>query len=159
VVYCRDKEWMWSWVGALCLSSWQKIRLGSVRLDSRTPTRTSTRLPHPFVPNEYSHPPPGMSCHPERSEGSAWPGTEILRCAQDDMTGFGYQISSGWRMQISYLTRADRDGSEIQHDTTREIFPRVMRGHSTAITRATSSQLHSTVACQERSAPVPWQEQ
>jgi hypothetical protein len=29
------------------------------------------------------------SCHPERSEGSISPGTEILRCAQDDRTGSG----------------------------------------------------------------------
>src|SRR5450759_4566617 len=34
-----------------------------------------------------------MSCHPERSEGSDWPGTEILRCAQDDKTGFGWENS------------------------------------------------------------------
>jgi len=26
--------------------------------------------------------------HPERSEGSDSPGTEILRCAQDDMRGW-----------------------------------------------------------------------
>src|SRR5260221_14793061 len=26
-------------------------------------------------------------CHPERSEGSDSPGTEILRCAQDDRAG------------------------------------------------------------------------
>jgi hypothetical protein len=38
----------------------------------------------PLVPNKFSHPPSVMSCHPERSEGSDWPGTEILRCAQDD---------------------------------------------------------------------------
>ncbi len=28
----------------------------------------------------------GHVCHPERSEGSDWQGTEILRCAQDDKT-------------------------------------------------------------------------
>jgi hypothetical protein len=27
-----------------------------------------------------------QACHPERSEGSDTPGTEILRCAQDDRT-------------------------------------------------------------------------
>ncbi len=30
---------------------------------------------------------PAVACHPERSEGSNSPGTEILRCAQDDMLG------------------------------------------------------------------------
>jgi hypothetical protein len=25
------------------------------------------------------------SCHPERSEGSGWPHSETLRCAQDDI--------------------------------------------------------------------------
>src|SRR5438132_7384113 len=39
---------------------------------------------------EVSIKPPGAqifganACHPERSEGSGSPGTEILRCAQDD---------------------------------------------------------------------------
>ncbi len=28
-------------------------------------------------------------CHPERSEGSDAPGTEILRCAQDDIAELG----------------------------------------------------------------------
>ena len=27
----------------------------------------------------------GQACHPERSEGSLRPASEILRCAQDDM--------------------------------------------------------------------------
>ncbi len=29
-----------------------------------------------------------QACHPERSEGSDSPGTEILRCAQDDNADF-----------------------------------------------------------------------
>jgi hypothetical protein len=29
----------------------------------------------------------GLACHSERSEGSAWPHAEILRCAQDDTKG------------------------------------------------------------------------
>ena len=29
-----------------------------------------------------------VECHPERSEGSDSLGTEILRCAQDDMRGW-----------------------------------------------------------------------
>jgi hypothetical protein len=33
------------------------------------------------------------SCHPERSEGSDAPCTEILRCAQDDKTGGGWDNS------------------------------------------------------------------
>src|SRR5712692_5788899 len=32
-----------------------------------------------------------LSCHPERSEGSAVPDTEILRCAQDDRPGWQEQ--------------------------------------------------------------------
>src|SRR5713226_6685380 len=32
--------------------------------------------------------PGALSCHPERSEGSDVPGTEILRCAQDDRPGW-----------------------------------------------------------------------
>ena len=46
-----------------------------------------------FVGADLSRPSPimifheqGRDCHPERSEGSDSPGTEILRCAQDDKT-------------------------------------------------------------------------
>jgi beta-ketoacyl-acyl-carrier-protein synthase II len=42
-----------------------------------SPARSSL-VCHPFTP----------ACHPERSEGSDAPTTEILRCAQDDTTGF-----------------------------------------------------------------------
>ena len=45
-------------------------------------------LPDAKRPDNFYQPPSGMSCHPERSEGSDWPDTEILRCAQDDTTGF-----------------------------------------------------------------------
>ena len=34
--------------------------------------------------NELYQPKAVIGCHPERSEGSDVPGTEILRCAQDD---------------------------------------------------------------------------
>jgi hypothetical protein len=37
--------------------------------------------------NEVSRPRSALCCHPERSEGSDAPGTEILRYAQDDRTG------------------------------------------------------------------------
>jgi hypothetical protein len=33
-------------------------------------------------------------CHPERSEGSDAPATEILRFAQDDIPGLAREISS-----------------------------------------------------------------
>ena len=36
-----------------------------------------------------------ICCHPERSEGSASPDTQILRCAQDDRISFGCQHLSG----------------------------------------------------------------
>src|SRR5260370_29208466 len=47
---CRDKGRMWGRVGAWCLSWWQRDPLSSVRQDGRTPTRTSTRPPHPLHP-------------------------------------------------------------------------------------------------------------
>src|SRR5216684_8027522 len=34
-----------------------------------------------------------VECHPERSEGSDLPGTEILRCAQDDMRGWTVSVA------------------------------------------------------------------
>ena len=43
-----------------------------------------------------------MPCHPERSEGSAWPGSEILRCAQDDKIGFDWYNSSDEATPLSY---------------------------------------------------------
>ncbi len=48
-------------------------------------------LEHPVrADNELSRPSPVICCHPERSEGAVWPGTEILRCAQDDKTDSGW---------------------------------------------------------------------
>src|SRR6266851_9418020 len=38
------------WEQVRCLSSWQRDPLSSVRQDGRTPTRTSTRPPHPPHP-------------------------------------------------------------------------------------------------------------
>ena len=38
------------------------------------------------VPNEFYQPKPViLACHPERSEGSDWQATEILRFVQDDI--------------------------------------------------------------------------
>ena len=48
----------------------------------------------PTADDERSHPRSATACHPERSEGSDAPGTEILRCAQDDRTGFDGEHSS-----------------------------------------------------------------
>jgi hypothetical protein len=40
--------------------------------------------------DEFVQPNPVIfACHPERSEGSDAPGTEILRCAQDDIADLG----------------------------------------------------------------------
>src|SRR6266851_250229 len=48
---CRDKGRMWSREGALCLSWWQRDPFGDfVEQTGRTPTRTSTRPPHPHYP-------------------------------------------------------------------------------------------------------------
>ncbi len=38
--------------------------------------------------NEFSRPRSARCCHPERSEGSVSMGTQMLRCAQHDRTGF-----------------------------------------------------------------------
>src|SRR6266851_6259511 len=48
---CRDKGRMWGRVGAWCLSWWQRDPVGDfVEQPGRTPTRTSTRPPHPLHP-------------------------------------------------------------------------------------------------------------
>src|SRR5712692_2395135 len=48
---CRDKGRMWGREGALCLSWWQRDPVGDfVEHKGRTPTRTSTRPPHPLHP-------------------------------------------------------------------------------------------------------------
>jgi hypothetical protein len=39
---------------------------------------------------EYSR----VACHAERSEGALAMGSQMLRCAQHDMTGFGRSSSS-----------------------------------------------------------------
>ncbi len=44
-------------------------------------------------PNEHSSPKAGLICHPECSEGSTSPTTEILRCAQDDIPAFDGECS------------------------------------------------------------------
>src|SRR5436309_11286242 len=36
----------------------------------------------------------GQACHPERSEGSLRPASQILRCAQDDMPSLQMSIST-----------------------------------------------------------------
>jgi len=43
--------------------------------------------------DDFSQARSAMICHPERSEGSDSPGAEILRCAQDDIAGFGCESS------------------------------------------------------------------
>src|SRR5713226_7094301 len=51
VMISRDKGRMWSREGALCLSWWQRDPFGDfVEQTGRTPTRTSTRPPHPLHP-------------------------------------------------------------------------------------------------------------
>src|SRR6266851_4893861 len=48
---CRDKGWIWGRVGALCLSLVATRSSGDcVEQTGRTPTRTSTRPPHPPRP-------------------------------------------------------------------------------------------------------------
>src|SRR5712692_3493719 len=48
---CRDKGWIWGRVGALCLSLVATRSSGDcVEHKGRTPTRTSTRPPHPLHP-------------------------------------------------------------------------------------------------------------
>src|SRR5712692_7716641 len=64
-----------------------------------------------------------LSCHPERSEGSAVPGTEILRCAQDDrpalrMTGLGGRSNQDGRPALSGFT----------HRANKERAPKVAQG-------------------------------
>ncbi|HEV2580663.1 MAG TPA: glycosyltransferase family 4 protein [Ktedonobacteraceae bacterium] len=54
--------------------------------------------------NKYSKPSSVIGCHPERSEGSGSPGTEILRCTQDDIPDGGREnLSSGERSDLSFL--------------------------------------------------------
>src|SRR5229473_2280571 len=49
--FCRDKGWIWGRVGALCLSLVATRSSGDcVEQTGRTPTRTSTRPPHPLHP-------------------------------------------------------------------------------------------------------------
>jgi len=48
-----------------------------------------------------------QGCHPERSEGSGTMGREILRCAQDDKTGFARGSS------LSALRRTAGPGGAI----------------------------------------------
>src|SRR5712692_9958170 len=63
-----------------------------------------------------------LSCHPERSEGSDVPGSEILRCAQDDkpalrMTGLGGRSHRDGRPALSGFThRANKE--RAPHDIT-----------------------------------------
>src|SRR5712692_2484470 len=51
LTFCRDKGWIWGRVGALCLSLVATRSSGDcVEQTGRTPTRTSTRPPHPLHP-------------------------------------------------------------------------------------------------------------
>ena len=60
----------------LCNSSgdWHGVRATFLRAGSRATASRARRH--------------AVECHPERSEGSDAPGTEILRCAQDDRPGW-----------------------------------------------------------------------
>src|SRR5216683_8298853 len=54
-------------------------------------------------------------CHPERSEGSDSPGTEILRCAQDDsiVCGLGGRTVFSWKVSLAHQMK-DRKTPGIQ---------------------------------------------
>src|SRR6202163_2723867 len=57
-----------------------------------------------------------MICHPERSEVSDAPGTEILRCAQDDKSlPFGWKSSSGRRGRKRPYESRIRSSKFIRH--------------------------------------------
>jgi hypothetical protein len=52
-----------------------------------------------------------MTCHPERSEGSDWPGAEILRCAQDDkFEHAGQAMLPGAGTEILRCAQDDKTG-------------------------------------------------
>ena len=73
--------------------------------------------------NEHDQTRSGKGCHPERSEGSDLPGTEILRCAQDDITGFGGEHSLSAANSPPIYRPAEATNISTSGDTARSIAP------------------------------------
>ena len=82
---CRDSGRGRVDEGVLCLSSlphdsvgvsWRLLEYRPLHVKQiqahLTRARTSTRLPHPLVPNEHYRSKPVIPCHSERSEESLW---------------------------------------------------------------------------------------
>src|SRR6266567_4095456 len=89
----------------------------------------------------------GQACHPERSEGSLRPASQILRCAQDDRPYFPMSISTALPSSSPPSKKNDQKNHQGASMTTRQTIasptpPNVKTNSSTTQKNLSQNRTH-----------------